>query len=81
MFETTLLGALWPERVDVSRLPREPRKIGAMILGRRKAPPNASGCGVSSARIHATTMPQRDLPLLSACVNWIVVDLDRVLPR
>ena len=61
IFETTLLDALWPERVDVSRLPPRVRaRTRAMILGQQKGTTQRIRCGASSGQIHATTMPQRD---------------------
>ena len=60
MFETTLLGALWPERVDVSRLSARAQQERAMILGRQGDMTLRIRCGASSGRIHGTTMPRAD---------------------
>jgi creatinine amidohydrolase len=72
MFETTLLGALWPERVDVSRLPVRAQQDS------RDDP--------WSVRRHEPTHPLWGIigpdprnynsadgrALLSACVAWVV---------
>lgn len=73
MFETTLLGALWPERVDVSRLPARAQQDWSdddPWSARRHDPthPLWGVIGPDPRNYNAAGGPA----LLAACVNWVV---------
>jgi creatinine amidohydrolase len=81
MFETTLLGALWPERVDVSRLPaRTEQDSGDDAWSARRHDPTHPLCGVIGPDPRNYNAAD-GTALLAACVNWIVGEVDGALPR
>jgi creatinine amidohydrolase len=81
MFETTLLGALWPERVDVSRLPSRAQHDSDddPWSATRHDPthPLWGVIGPDPRNYDAAEGPA----LFSACVNWIVGEVDDAFPR
>lgn len=81
MFETTLLGALWPERVDVGRLARRREQDPGddpWSVGRHDPTHPLWGViGPDPRNYNAEAGP----PLLSACVNWLIGEVDEALPR
>jgi len=82
MFETTLLGALWPERVDVSRLPARAQQDWGdddPWSARRHDPthPLWGVIGPDPRNYNAASGPA----LLAACVNWVVGEVHGAFPR
>ena len=81
MFETTLLGALWPDRVDVGRLPaRSPQDCAEDPWSAKRREPTHPLWGVIGPDPRAYN--SADGPtLLATCVDWIVREIGDALPR
>jgi len=81
MFETTLLGALWPERVAVNRLPARDAAdaLDDPWSASRHEPthPLWGIVGPDPRNYNPTDGPA----LLAACVAWTVAQVQQALPR
>jgi creatinine amidohydrolase len=81
MFETTLLDALWPERVDASRLPARAQQDSGddpwSAIRHDSTHPLWGVIGPDPRNYDAAEGPT----LLSACVDWIVGEVDDAFPR
>jgi hypothetical protein len=81
MFETTLFGALRPERADISRVPGQAQQDsddGPWSATRHDPMHPLWGAIGPDPRNFGTA---EGSVLLSACVNWIVDEVDDAFPR
>jgi creatinine amidohydrolase len=81
IFETTLLGALWPARVDIGRLPaRDPHESGDDPWSEKRHDPKHPLWGIIGPDPRGHNFADGPI-LLSACLDWVLSEVEAALPR